>query len=394
MMKVKQNFISAPLADIEAAVRQEFARMAEQGLVRSGQKTAVCLGSRGIANLDRIAAAAIQCLLQLGAQPYIVPAMGSHGNACASGQLEVLASYGITEATMGVPIRAGTDTLLLGHTEHDVPVYADVEAAAADLIIPINRVKAHTDFKAPIESGLLKMLAVGLGNKRGASALHEYGSAENFHWLIPEVGRLVAEKLPVSFGLTIVEDGYDQTSLVKAIPCPLLEQEETELLALAKSMMPGIRIPSFDILIVEEFGKDISGSGMDPNITGRCPTGAAGFHGPDYQCCVVLSLTPASHGNAIALSAADIITRRVFEQIDFAATYQNCLACHSSRSAQIPMIAEDEQQALSMATQLCRGLSGAPRIVRIKNTLAIDELWISENLADVARSTPGLEIVV
>lgn len=396
MIKIRQSFLSCPLQNIAGEVEAELLRMEIAGKIPGAGKTAaVCVGSRGIANLRQIVKSTIDFLQTRGCVPYIVPAMGSHGNASAVGQTEILASYGITEKSMGVPVRAGIDVAYLGETEHGVPVYTDRQAICADAIIPINRVKVHTDFKGEIESGVCKMLCVGLGNEKGASTLHSFGAARNFAWIIPEVADFLLKRIPVNFGLGIVEDGYDQTAKIRALPAETLIQEEKELMKLSRTFLPRIGIPRFDILIVEEFGKDISGSGMDPNITGRTSSGDnEGFYGPDYQFCIVLDLTEASHGNGIALNAADFVTRKVVDKLDLQATYRNCLACHNPRAAQIPMIARDEAEAVAMAVQACKNLNGREaKIVKIKNTLEISELWITENLVDTAEKIPGIEIL-
>lgn len=397
MIKIRQTFTHAALADVKQATLDELKRMDRACPIRPGQRVAVCAGSRGVANIALVTKTTVDYLRELGAQPFIVPAMGSHGNACAAGQKEVLASYGISEQTMGVPIKAGVEAVFLGYTnEHQVPVYTYLPAYEADLIIPINRIKAHTDFKGRIESGLLKMLAIGLGSLTGATTLHGYGAAASFSWLIPEVGGWLLSRLPVRFGLGLIEDSYDQTAMVRAIEAETMAEEEERLLAYSKTMLPRIMIPEFDILVVEEFGKDISGAGMDPNITGRpSAIGSTGFGGPSYQYCVVLDLTAASHGNATAISSADFITRQLFDKIDLRATYHNCLACHNPRAAMLPVIADDEQAAIRLASEICHisAADGKPRIVRIKNTLALAEILISENLLEQARGIPGITVV-
>lgn len=398
MLKVSQSFTHAALDDVEQTTRQELERMLAQGLIRGGERVAVCVGSRGIANMALILRTVVDFLRAQGAKPFLVPAMGSHGNACAAGQREVMAGYGITEESMGAPIVAGTDTLLLGHTpEHGVPVHTYRPAYEADLVIPINRIKVHTDFKGPIESGLFKMLAIGLGNLAGATALHCYGAARSFDWLIPEVGLWLSQHLPMRFGLGIVEDSYDRTAAVKAIPVDRLYEEEKALLAWSRQMLPRFLIPEFDVLVVERFGKDISGAGMDPNIVGRTSIpDSVPFPGPKFQYCVVLDLSEASHGNAAAISCADFITRQLFEKIDLEATYQNCLACHNANAAKIPVIAANAEAAIALACKTCVNLKaadGQARVVRIKDTLHMGEILVSENMLDEIRHIPGLSLL-
>lgn len=398
MLRIEQKFTHAPLADVKGAVISELERMQAQGLIRSGERVAVGVGSRGVDNTALVIKTLIDFLKDSGNYPFIVPAMGSHGGATAEGQKAIMASYGITEQSMGVKIEAGTETVNLGRTaEHGVPVYVYKPAYEADLVIPVNRIKVHTDYKGPIESGIHKMLAIGLGNLAGASSLHTYGSARSFHWLIPEVGQYLAHNIPFRFGLGLVEDSYDQTAAVRALPLDTLYEEEHRLLEWSRTMLPRFLMPEFDILVVERFGKDISGAGMDPNIVGRTSIpGSIPFPGPRFQYCVVLDLTEGAHGNAAAISCADIITRRFFDKIDLQATYQNCLACHNPHAAKIPVIADDEEAAIDMACEICTDLTsedGKPRIVRIKDTLHMGEILVSPNMWNEIKDIPGITLL-
>ncbi|MGI5962366.1 MAG: lactate racemase domain-containing protein [Lawsonibacter sp.] len=395
MIRVRQTFPDQALPDVSHAVIQQMSRPEIEACIQPGNRVAVCAGSRGIDHIDTIVLTVLQQLIQRGAQPFLVPAMGSHGGATGPGQREVLASYGITESAMGVPIDDSMDTVFLGHTEHGIPVHLARPALEADWILPINRVKAHTDFSGPIESGLIKMLTIGLGKETGCSALHRCGTSR-FAEIIPEAGRKVVSTGKVRFGLAIVENAYDHTSHVQAVRGEELMDIEPQLLRMAKAQMPRIPFPTIDVLVVEQFGKDISGAGMDPNVTGRRSVGPIeGFQGPAIQRIVVLHLTPQSHGNAIAINAADFITRELFEQIDLEATYKNSLACCNPISAQIPIIAQNETQAIDFAVRCCRGIDPMrPRIVRIRSTLALDEFWISEALLPQAQSIPNLEILL
>ncbi len=395
MIRIRQRFDASSAGDAADAVRREFSRPEITQLVSKGDRVAVCVGSRGIFQIDKITLAAITQLKALGAEPFIVPAMGSHGGATPSGQKEVLASYGITEGRMGVPVDPSMDTVFLGRTDSlKVPVHISRAAYEADWILPINRVKAHTDFYGPIESGLNKMITIGLGKETGCTALHRSGT-QRFAQIIPETSRKVLSTGKVRFGLAIVENGYDRTALIRAVQSQDFLTEEPLLLKKAKEMMPRLPFSSIDVLVVEEFGKDISGSGMDPNITGRMSFGRKeGYCGPEIQRIVVLRLTEASHGNAIALNAADFITKELFQQIDLNATYRNSLACCNPVSGQIPIIADDEAEAVRMAVASCRGIDFEnPRIVRIRNTLSLSEVLISEGLLEEARRDPGIEIL-
>ncbi|MCI8423777.1 MAG: DUF2088 domain-containing protein [Lawsonibacter sp.] len=394
MIQVRQTFDATRIYDLPKAIRDELSAPGIRSCIRPGDRVAVCVGSRGIHKIDEIVLSVLENLHRFGASPFLVPAMGSHGGATGAGQRKVLASYGITEKTMGVPIRASMETVCLGNSASGIPVYFSKEAYEADWILPINRVKAHTDFSGPIESGLMKMLTIGLGKEKGCSTLHRCGT-NRFAQIIPEAAQTVLATGKVRFGLALVENGYEQTAIVRAIRGEALLQEEPLLLQRAKAMMPRLPFSHIDVLVVEEFGKDISGSGMDPNITGRrSAERIAGFQGPDIQQIVVLRLTEPSHGNAIAINAADFITRAFFEKIDLPATYKNSLACCNPASGKIPVIAQDEEEAVAFAISCCRGIDPkAPRIVRIRNTLALDQFWISESLLEEAQSLAGIEVL-
>lgn len=395
MIRIRRKLDSTELADISYAISSEFERPEILKSIHTGDRVAVCVGSRGICRIDEITHCAIQELKKHGANPFIVPAMGSHGGATAEGQTEVLASYGITEMSMGAPIQASMETVFLGHTDDlHIPVYLSKAAYDADWIMPINRVKAHTDFYGPIESGLNKMITIGLGKERGCTALHRCGTSR-FAQIIPEASEKVLATGKVHFGLAVIENGYDRTAMIRAVPGHNFLTEEPALLQRAKALMPSLPFRSIDVLIVEDFGKDISGSGMDPNITGRMSNGIKeGYIGPEIQRIVVLNLTEASHGNAIALNAADFITRHVFDQIDLKATYRNSMACCNPVSGQIPIIAETEKDAIEMAVASCRDINfSKPRIIRIKNTLALSEMQISEGLIEDAKNDSSIEFL-
>ena len=394
MVRVRQNFDPTALADVRGEILKQLLDPEFASLVHKGDRVAVGIGSRGIHQMDTIAAAVIDALVQLGAYPFIVPAMGSHGSATSEGQRQVLASYGITEETMGVPIDASMDTVFLGETENHIPIHFSKAAYEADWVLPINRIKAHTDFSGHIESGVIKMLTIGFGKELGCSTLHHCGT-ERFAQIIPEAARKVLDTVTVRFGLAIVENAFDHTALVRPIKGEDFMDAEPILLQQSRKMMPSIPFSKVDVLIVEQFGKDISGAGMDPNITGRRSIGPVeNFTGPDIQRIVVLELTPASHGNAIAINTADFITRRLFDQIDLRATYKNSLACCNPLSSQIPVIADDEEEAIAFAISCCRDIDPAnPRIVRIRDTLSLSEFLISEALVEEARSLPNVDIL-
>lgn len=394
MIRIRQKFDSRMIEDIRSVVRGQFERQEIGRFVRSGDRVAVGCGSRGIRNLAEIVKTAADCLTERGAKPFIVPAMGSHGGATSEGQRETLASYGITEEAIGIPIDDSMETELLGESETGIPVYFSKAALEADWVLPVNRVKLHTDFSGPIESGLVKMMCVGFGKAKGANTLHMYGTAD-FARIIPEAGRKVLSCVDMRFGLAIVENAYDDTALIEAVPGGELFSREPELLEESKRLFPRIPFETVDVLIVENFGKDISGAGMDPNITGRSSAGPMkNFTGPKIQRIVVCDLTEASHGNGIAVNTADFITRRFFEKLDLKAMYANGFACCNPTACQIPVIMETEEEAVEAAVKTCRFIDmERPRIVRLRSTLALDEFEISEALLDEAKAQPNIEIL-
>lgn len=394
MIRIRQRFDAAEIADVRACVAAQLSRPEIASLVHSGDRVAVGIGSRGIHGMYQIAREVIDSLQKRGAKPFIVPAMGSHGGATPIGQRQILESYGITERSMGVPIESSMETVFLGETESKIPIYFSQSAYEADWVLPINRVKLHTDFSGPIESGLVKMMTIGFGKEKGCNALHLQGTT-NFARIIPEAGRRVLDRVEMRFGLAVVENAYDRTAVIEAVRGQELFIREPKLLNLSRNLFPRIPFETVDVLVVENFGKDISGAGMDPNITGRSSVGPVeNFNGPEIQRIVVCDLTEASHGNGVAMNVADFITRRFFEKLDLKAVYANGLACCNPFACQIPVIMETEEEAIAMAVKTCRFIDQAhPRIVRLRSTLAMDEFEISEALLDEACRQPNLEVL-
>ena len=332
-------------------------------------------------------------LKAMGAAPFIVPAMGSHGGATAEGQRELIAGYGVTEATMGVPVVSSMATTVIGETEGGIPIHVSTDALAADLIVPVARVKPHTDFRGPVESGLCKMLAVGLAKHVGCSRLHREGFAR-FGELIPDVAARILERTKVGFGIAIVENAYDETARIEAVPGTDFLRREPELLAEAKRLMARILLPAIDVLVIERIGKDISGSGMDSNIVGRTVKGTLpGYDGPEIKRIVVLGLTEATHGNAIGIGLADFTIDEAVARIDRDFTYANSIASGNPEAGRIPIALADEAEAIRAALGCTPGVDLArPRIVRIANTLSIGTIEVSEALLDDVRREPRLVV--
>jgi hypothetical protein len=351
------------------------------GKLREGDRVAVAVGSRGISSIVEVCRSLVGWLKSRGADPFIVPAMGSHGGGSAEGQVEVLAALGITEAAMGVAIVSSLDTVQLGVTPGGVPVFTDRCAWTADLVIPVARIKPHTDFHGRIESGPTKMLAIGLGNRQGAHSIHSVGLAK-LSQTISDAGQIVARALKVPFCIGIVEDAFENAAIVEVIPAEALDSREPELLALARDWMPYLPVAELDVLVVQQMGKNISGDGMDPNITGRFydPQFASG---PEVQRLVTLDLTQETGGNACGMGMADIVTARLAGKVDWHQTYTNEVTAGTPHGARLPMVALDDEEALAIAVGT---LSSVPprraRLAWIQNTLSLSRLLVSVPVLD------------
>lgn len=394
MIKVRQKFETQEIDDIEAAIRKEIHNDRIIKIIKPGQKVAIAVGSRGISNLAKIVKTVVDCLKELGAKPFIVPAMGSHGGATAEGQREVLESYGINENKIGVSIVSSMEVVKVGETVDKIPVLMDKVAYESDMIVPIARIKPHTDYKADIESGLCKMITIGLGKHEGCSRLHKEGF-EKFDKIIPEAAGVLIKKTPIGFGIAIIENAYHKTAFIKAVIADEILNEEPGMLNIAKSMMPKIMLPDIDVLIVEQIGKDISGAGMDPNIIGRMTRGKMqGFEGPDIKRIIVLGLTENTHGNACGIGLADFTVRHVLESIDYTSTYANAIASGNPEAGRMPIVMDSEKEAVIAALNCCPGTDeNNPKIVKIKDTLHIEEIFISENMLPDIKGNDLIEII-
>ena len=394
MVRVQQKFNAPTIDDIESAVQKEFTRASIKNKVSSGQKIAVGCGSRGIANIAAITKAVIDELIKLGAEPFIFPCMGSHGAATAAGQKQVLAGYGISEETMSVPIRASMDTEIVGYLDDGTPVHMDAHAAQADGIVVINRIKPHTSFRGATESGLTKMLAIGIGKINGAATYHQHGM-DMFPTLLPKVRDVNLNKRNVLFGVGIVENAFDQTAVIEIIPAEQIHEKEPTLQLLAKENMPKLNFSKIDVLIIEEMGKNISGAVFYPNITGRNRRAVAWNNGLHVKKIVVLSITPESHGNATGIGGADVTTMRLYRDMDLGATYANVITSMNLDGAAIPIIMNSDRDAIALAIKtVVRTKPEDCRIVRIKNTLSLGEIHVSANMMDEVNKSPDLFKIV
>jgi hypothetical protein len=388
MANVRQKFEATRLREIPAAIAGEFRRPEVRKRVKPGQVVAVGCGSRGVANIAEIATCVIRELQALGARPFVFPAMGSHGAATAEGQKKVLESYGISEAVTGVPIRASMDTVVVGHIPDGTPVYVDKHAAEADGIVVINRIKPHTGFRGATESGLTKMLSIGIGKITGAATYHSHGM-DRFPELLPQIRDVLLGMRNVLFGVGVVENAYDETALVELIPGEQLGMREPELQALAKLFMPQLYFDEIDVLIIDEMGKNISGAGFDPNITGRNRRAVDWVTKPVVKKIVVLGLTRESMGNATGIGSADVISMRVWREFDVPSTYANIITSANLDGAAIPMVMNTDRDAICLAVKtVVRVKPQDCRIVRIKNTLELSQIQVSEPLLDLVRRYP------
>jgi len=394
MVHVRQKFQTRKLDSVTRTVVEQFKRPEVRGKVKPGMSIAVGCGSRGINNIAECAKAVVAELKALGAKPFIFPAMGSHGGATAEGQREVLEGYGITESYVGCPIRATMEVVELGKLEDGMPVYMDKFAAEADAVVIIPRVKPHTNFRAPIESGIVKMLAIGMGKIIGATTLHTYGM-DMFGELLPKTARLIMAKKNFLFGVAMVENAADETAIIEIVPSEQVWDREPVLLAKAKELMPRLQFDEIDVLVVERIGKNISGSGMDPNITGRNCRFIEWNVKPLVKKIAVLGLTPETQGNATGLGAADVITMRLYQEIDIAKTYANIIASTYLDGAAIPMIMNTDEEAIRLAVKtVVRMKPQDTRIVRIPNTLEIMDIHVSEPLLPVVKANPSMFEIV
>lgn len=372
----------APALDLHKVVPAAVRSLVENARLPAGTRVAVTAGSRGITNISIILRLAVGTLREAGLEPFVVASMGSHGGGTPEGQTAVLAGLGITPATVGAPVQVTSEAVPLGVTPAGLPVFCDRAAAEAGAVLVINRVKPHTAFRGTIGSGLCKMLAVGLGKKEGAAVVHSFGPAgmEN---AIAEIARFMLARLPVIGGLAIVEDGYGRTARIEALPPGDWPVAEAAVYQEAVALLPHLPFHDVDVLIVDTIGKNISGTGMDTNVTGRW-SGEEPRPG-DLQACrvVALRLHPASHGNANGVGLADIVTKALAEAIDFRATYLNALTTTLIERVKLPMVMPTERLAIAAALKTCGNQGDDLRVVRIKNTREIELVAVSKPLLAV-----------
>jgi hypothetical protein len=396
---VRQKVHAPEISDVAAATSEAISRLLTDARLRQGASVAIGVGSRGISNLQPIVRTVVKRLKARGCQPFIVPAMGSHGDATAEGQTEILHGYGITEESCGAPIRATMDVELVSTLEDGYPVYFDRMALAADAVVVVNRIKRHTCFQGRIESGLAKMCAIGLGKHTGALAIHEFGF-KGVRDTMPRVARRLMTCTNIVGGIGILENAYGGTAEVHGLTADEIGGDrEAELLQRSRALSPQLAFDDVDVLVVDRMGKDISGSGLDTHVIGRVrmpSTPDADWPGPTVRVIVALDLTDQTHGNATGLGLADIVTRRLIERVDFHATMTNHRTSGEGGAfrSKIPVVLADERAAVQAAIGCCgRGRPEAVRLARIQSTAFVETLEISGPLLEEARARDDLEVL-
>lgn len=390
MAKVKVKFDDAKIDDLDFVLMEKLQREQVVKSIKPGMEIAVAVGSRGLDRIIELTAATVKFLKSLGAKPFIVPSMGSHGGATAEGQRAVLEHLGITKEAVGAEIRSSMEVVEVGRLANGLPVYVDKFALQADGIVVINRVKPHTAFRGPVESGIMKMISIGLGKQKGAEACHQMGfkyMAEN----VPAMAKVIMKKTPFLFGVATVENAFDKIAIVEVLTPDEVIAKEPDLQKKAKSLLPKLFFDQLDVLVIDEIGKNISGDGMDPNITGRYPTPYA-TGGPDVNKMVVLDVTPQSEGNANGVGTADFTTQRLLDKMDREGTYANGLTSTVVAPTKIATTLPNDKMAFQAAVKTCNILNfNDVKLVRIKNTLVLSEIEVSEGLLEYVRSHPNME---
>lgn len=385
LYEVRQEFDRTEVADVAFAVKEAILRAGVLGQVRMGARVAITAGSRGIDRIDILLRAVAESVRSAGGQPFLLAAMGSHGGATEQGQREVLAGYGITEDRVGCPVETSTVVKQVGETSDGIPVVCTEKACTADGIVVVNRVKPHTILRGEQGSGLMKMLAIGLGGPKGAEILHGYGLTT--HLLAS--ARVLLQRLPVLFGVAVVENAFHRLRTIEVVPPSRFEEADQRLLKQARALLPHIPFDPVDVLLVCQMGKDVSGAGMDPNVIGMHRR-LGGAPDRNIERIVVLDLTNASHGNAIGVGMADVVTERLVKKIDWAVTRANGLTSAFFTGLKLPVAFPSDQEAIAAAM---KGFAGERiRLVLIRDTACLERMYVSSVLAQEARQQVGLHV--
>jgi hypothetical protein len=392
MIRIRQQFEPNQLDDPAAVLGKELAAL--DGLIRPGARIAIAVGSRGISNIAAFVATISAFIKSRGAVPFVVAAMGSHGGATADGQREVLRLNGVAEDTVGAPVRTTMDVVELSQGSLPHRLFMDRHAHESDGVILINRIKPHSAFRGRYESGLMKMALIGLGKLEGALAIHAFGIKGLRELIGPGATRVLATG-KILGGVALVENASHHTMVVKVLRADEIPSAEPALLEVASRNMPKLPIGDIDVLIIDRMGKDISGVGIDPNVVGRIGIRSeADPEWPRIKAIVIRDLTDASHGNAIGIGLADVITRRLYDKIDTGDTYRNVITTGFLERAKIPLVADTDREALEIALRSCVGIPpGQERVIRILDTLHLGEMHVSQAVAGELRHSPAIELV-
>lgn len=392
MCTIRQNFTHDEISDVPGYLREKLKEANVAGRIKPGMRVVMTGSSRQIDNMNVILRELAAFVREQGANPYIIPAMGSHGGATAEGQKGMLETLGITEEFCNCPIYSSMETDVVGNLPGGDEVRVDHFAHTADAVIVVGRIKSHTAFRGPYESGLIKMMAIGMGKREGADSLHRAGFGKMGERL-PEYAKVVFDHCNIIFGVAPIENEFDKTCRIEVIPSEEIFEKEPDLLKYAKSRMPRIMFPETDVLMVHEIGKNFSGSGMDPNVTGTFGTPYA-TGGIKKQRTVVFDISNESHGSFIGLGMADVTTKRAFEKLDTTSTYFNMITSTVLKVGKIPMVMEDDKLALQVALKTLTQVDKQNiRMVYIKNTLSLGKIMISEALVEEAKKIPNIEIL-
>jgi len=396
MIRIRQKFESHALSDIPREISRQVKQLPLKNRIRPNQRVAIACSSRGIAHYGLIIQSLVSSIKGLGLKPFIIPAMGSHGSATAEGQKTILENLEVSEEKCGAPVRSSLEVVSIGVTKEGIPVLIDRLASEADFIVPVNRIKRHTYFDGDIESGVMKIMAIGLGKQKGAEVYHQAMFRYGCERVILSVARKVIESGRILFGVGIIEDAFAQTASIHVLQPHELEKREKELLVISKEWTPGLPFDEVDVLVIDEMGKDISGSGFETKVVGRMglPLLSKDPEKPRVKRIVVCNLTNKTEGNAQGVGVADLITRRLADKINVESTNMNCLTSGDPEGGKIPIIMENDREAIKMAIQ-CVGMipKDKLRLIRIKNTLHLEEVEISSVYREELKKRQDLEIL-
>ena len=396
MYRIRQSFDTPRLGDVALAVREQMASLNLGQRMQPGQTVAITVGSRGVANVALITREIVQHFLSLGAKPFVVPAMGSHGGATATGQRAVIEGFGVTEEFIGCPIQATMETVIIDKTPQGIPVHFDKHASEADHVFIANRIKPHTMFVGPIESGLHKMMLIGLGKQAGAVVYHRAIKSFTFLEIIRAVADVVVKRCRVVGGLGIVENAFEETALVEGVPVEMFYERECALLEMARAWMPRLPLNDIDLLVIDEIGKEISGTGMDTNIVGRKFNDHAATADDTTNCrrIFIRGLTEKTHGNGTGIGLCEFTNRRTVEALDIDSTTVNCVTAGHVTAAMIPVNFVTDREVVNTALKTL-GLTEPEdaRVVQIRNTLLLEEMLVSESCLPQLKDNPRVSIV-